>query len=72
MKMHSEFSSWKLKKYNGNREGNTIVISEMHMPEFCKMKATLMTILARILSAIIFIYTVSNSNLKNYFLIPLF
>ena len=28
--MHSEFCSWKLKKCNGNSEGNTIVISEMH------------------------------------------
>ena len=34
MKMHSEFCSWKLKMYNGNSEGNSIVISAMHMPEF--------------------------------------
>ena len=34
MKMHSEFCSLKLKKYTGNSEGNSIVISEMHMPEF--------------------------------------
>ena len=25
--MHSEFSSWKLKKYNGNREGNSTCFS---------------------------------------------
>ena len=36
MKMHSEFCSLKLKKYNLNSEGNSIVISEMHMPEFFK------------------------------------
>ena len=34
MKKHSEFCSWKLNKCNGNNEGNTMVISEMHMSEF--------------------------------------
>ena len=32
--MHIEFSSLKLKKYIGKSEGNSLVISEMHMPEF--------------------------------------